>query len=169
MTQLILFSCLVILSSVPCLRASFVTRVRGDANTSALPVVLWHGMGDSCCASYSIGAIKAEIEQQLGVYVHSIATGSTAAADVWSSYFGSVNDQHARAGRRIQRRGLQPGGPVPAGRGAALPAHRTHRSHLGHTGCAAPGRHQRPRLQHRAGQPEWRPAPGLCAADPHRV
>ncbi|KAL6754909.1 palmitoyl protein thioesterase [Haematococcus lacustris] len=52
-------------------------------------------MGDSCCASYSIGAIKAEIEQQLGVYVHSIATGSTAAADVWSSYFGSVNDQVA--------------------------------------------------------------------------
>ncbi|KAJ9505000.1 hypothetical protein QJQ45_013627 [Haematococcus lacustris] len=41
------------------------------------------------------GAIKAEIEQQLGVYVHSIATGSTAAADVWSSYFGSVNDQVA--------------------------------------------------------------------------
>lgn len=35
-------------------------------NKKALPVVMWHGMGDSCCASYSIGKIKNLIEDQLG-------------------------------------------------------------------------------------------------------
>lgn len=65
-------------------------------NTKALPVVLWHGMGDSCCASYSIGAIKSLIEQKLGVFVLSVATGESALADIWSSYFGNVNDQVAK-------------------------------------------------------------------------
>ena len=32
---------------------------------AALPIVLWHGMGDSCCASYSLGAVKKHIEQAL--------------------------------------------------------------------------------------------------------
>ena len=30
-----------------------------------LPVVLWHGMGDSCCASYSLGAVKKQIQDVL--------------------------------------------------------------------------------------------------------
>ncbi|PRW45157.1 Palmitoyl- thioesterase 1 [Chlorella sorokiniana] len=64
-----------------------------------LPVVLWHGMGDYCCADYSIGAVKELIEQELpGVFVHSINTGlgATSVTDILSSYFGSVNDQVAR-------------------------------------------------------------------------
>ena len=28
-----------------------------NGSTSQLPVVLWHGMGDSCCADWSIGAV----------------------------------------------------------------------------------------------------------------
>lgn len=34
-------------------------------NSSSLPVVLWHGMGDSCCATWSIGALQKQIEQSL--------------------------------------------------------------------------------------------------------
>ena len=41
---------------------SFQTSV---AWGSPLPVVLWHGMGDSCCASFSIGAIQGAIEEAL--------------------------------------------------------------------------------------------------------
>ncbi len=41
-------------------------RERGPATTSKLPVVLWHGMGDSCCAPYSIGAVAKVIEARLG-------------------------------------------------------------------------------------------------------
>ncbi|KAI7840948.1 hypothetical protein COHA_005378 [Chlorella ohadii] len=64
-----------------------------------LPVVLWHGMGDSCCADYSIGAVRELIERELpGVFVHSINTGlgGSSVADIFSSYFGSLNDQVAR-------------------------------------------------------------------------
>ncbi len=35
-------------------------------NESSLPVVLWHGMGDSCCASYSIGYVAKLISDSLG-------------------------------------------------------------------------------------------------------
>lgn len=72
-------------------------------NAAPLPVVLWHGMGDSCCASYSMGAIKSLIEDKLpGTYVHSIATGESALGDVWSSYFGNINDQVARVCRELR-------------------------------------------------------------------
>ncbi len=39
---------------------------RGGEETP-LPVVLWHGMGDSCCNNHSIGAIATLIRQQLGM------------------------------------------------------------------------------------------------------
>lgn len=71
-------------------------RERSPAKTSKLPVVLWHGMGDSCCAPYSIGAVAKVIEARLGVFVHSIATGDGEFNDVLSSYLGDVNDQVAR-------------------------------------------------------------------------
>ena len=43
------------------------TPIGGDDvyNSTSLPVVLWHGMGDSCCASWSIGALQMQIEQSL--------------------------------------------------------------------------------------------------------
>jgi hypothetical protein len=30
-----------------------------------LPVVLWHGMGDSCCGNHSIGAVAEKIRHTL--------------------------------------------------------------------------------------------------------
>eukprot|EP00877_Chromochloris_zofingiensis_P005879 jgi/Chrzof1/1544/Cz10g11240.t1 len=65
----------------------------GTARSSLLPVVIWHGMGDSCCSLGSIGAIKKLTEDQLGVFVHSIATGQGEYSDVWSSFFGNLNTQ----------------------------------------------------------------------------
>jgi palmitoyl-protein thioesterase len=59
-------------------------------------VVLWHGLGDSCCASHSIGYVANLISDSLGVYVHSIATGDGTIADVSSTFFGNVNDQVAK-------------------------------------------------------------------------
>lgn len=67
-------------------------RVRDDG-AKALPVVLWHGMGDSCCAAGGMGAVKQAIEDKLGVFVHSIATGDGEYHDIWSSFMGNVNEQ----------------------------------------------------------------------------
>merc|ERR1711936_1527195 len=33
---------------------------------AATPVVMWHGMGDSCCNPLSMGSIKRLIEEQVG-------------------------------------------------------------------------------------------------------
>ncbi|EFJ40725.1 hypothetical protein VOLCADRAFT_84379 [Volvox carteri f. nagariensis] len=63
--------------------------------SGSLPVVLWHGMGDSCCSPFSIGAVAKLIEAKLGVFVHSVNTGSTEFSDVLSGFWGDVNDQVA--------------------------------------------------------------------------
>lgn len=34
-------------------------------NSTSLPVVLWHGMGDSCCATWSVGALQKQIQDAL--------------------------------------------------------------------------------------------------------
>ena len=44
---------------------------------SSTPVVIWHGMGDSCCNPLSMGSIKKLIEQQVkGIYVNSLEIGN---------------------------------------------------------------------------------------------
>ncbi|XP_003492426.1 palmitoyl-protein thioesterase 1 [Bombus impatiens] len=58
------------------------------------PVVLWHGMGDSCCFSFSLGGIKKLIENKIpNIYVYSIRLGNNEIEDVEHSYFGNINEQ----------------------------------------------------------------------------
>ncbi len=64
MTNLNIF--LILLNMVCCLMAS---------NT---PVVIWHGMGDSCCNPLSMGSIQKLIEKNIsGIYVKSLEIGSS--------------------------------------------------------------------------------------------
>jgi palmitoyl-protein thioesterase len=59
-----------------------------------LPVVLWHGMGDSCCNPESMGYIKDVIQQNVsGVYVYSVELGSNVAEDTSMGFFANMNDQ----------------------------------------------------------------------------
>lgn len=56
------------------LREEHAAVRRHDAATDgALPVVLWHGMGDSCCSMGSMGAVKKLIEDRLGEGVYCVA------------------------------------------------------------------------------------------------
>lgn len=65
-------------------------------NSTSLPVVMWHGMGDSCCATWSIGALQKQIQDALpGTFVHSIATGDDVGHDTLGGYFGNLNEQVA--------------------------------------------------------------------------
>lgn len=58
------------------------------------PVVLWHGMGDSCCNPLSLGRIKKVIENELpGVYVKSLEIGKNMMEDVENSFFMNANLQ----------------------------------------------------------------------------
>ncbi len=44
---------------------SLLKGAQSEANRSPLPVVLWHGMGDSCCAPHSIGAVANRIRKAI--------------------------------------------------------------------------------------------------------
>ncbi|EFA78126.1 palmitoyl-protein thioesterase 1 [Heterostelium album PN500] len=58
------------------------------------PTVIWHGMGDTCCYSFSMGAIKKLIEAQIpNIYVKSIEIGDSLEADEFNSFFKPVNEQ----------------------------------------------------------------------------
>jgi len=79
----------ILLILVFCL-AGVQTRPQGNFR----PVVLWHGMGDSCCFPFSMGHIKQVIEKALpGIYVYSIEIGSSIDDDQTNGFFMNVNDQ----------------------------------------------------------------------------
>ncbi|KRX40271.1 Palmitoyl-protein thioesterase 1 [Trichinella murrelli] len=58
------------------------------------PVVMWHGMGDTCCNLGSLGAIIRVLEREIpGIYVLSLRFGNTSTEDIENSYFGNINKQ----------------------------------------------------------------------------
>lgn len=59
-----------------------------------LPVVIWHGMGDSCCNPLSMGRIKSVIEDNVpGIYVRSLQIGDNILTDTTNGFFMNVNKQ----------------------------------------------------------------------------
>ncbi|XP_043573671.1 palmitoyl-protein thioesterase 1 [Chiloscyllium plagiosum] len=63
-------------------------------DTEPVPVVIWHGMGDSCCNPLSMGFIKKLVEKEItGIYVLSLEIGNSIAEDMENSFFMNVNDQ----------------------------------------------------------------------------
>ncbi len=62
--------------------------------TAYKPIVLWHGMGDSCCNPKSLGHLMKVLKDNLpGVYIKSIRTGDTDDKDVRSGYIGNIQNQ----------------------------------------------------------------------------
>lgn len=79
--------CLILLGLIP----SFQCELIEDVNK---PVVLWHGMGDTCCFPFSLGSIKKLIQQQLNnTYVKSLEIGQNIVKDYESGFFIHPNDQ----------------------------------------------------------------------------
>jgi len=63
-------------------------------NAPPLPLVIWHGMGDSCCNPLSMGSIIKMIKDNIpGIYVHSLEIGSNAIVDMFNSFFMNANRQ----------------------------------------------------------------------------
>lgn len=69
----------------------------GRRKNSVLPIVLLHGMGDSCCFPFSMGKmeqlIKEEVHRQTNetVFVYSLRIGGSAVSDVIHSYLYDAN------------------------------------------------------------------------------
>uniref|UniRef100_A0A8C7G7I0 Palmitoyl-protein thioesterase 1 n=1 Tax=Oncorhynchus kisutch TaxID=8019 RepID=A0A8C7G7I0_ONCKI len=67
--------------------------VHGSDNAT-LPLVLWHGMGDSCCNPLSMGSIKKMVEETIpGIDVLSLMIGKTDIQDTENGFFMDVNEQ----------------------------------------------------------------------------
>ncbi|XP_071486972.1 palmitoyl-protein thioesterase 1-like [Diadema antillarum] len=66
--------------------AAFLTICQG-ANNTTLPLVIWHGMGDSCCNPLSMGSIKSLVEKQIpGIYVLSLEIGDNIVDDMANGF-----------------------------------------------------------------------------------
>ncbi|XP_045112679.1 palmitoyl-protein thioesterase 1-like isoform X2 [Portunus trituberculatus] len=64
------------------------------AEDKPTPLVIWHGMGDTCCFFFSMGRIKKMVEERIpGIYVRSLMIGGNIIADEEHGYFGNVNNQ----------------------------------------------------------------------------
>lgn len=65
-----------------------------DAANGTVPLVLWHGMGDSCCNPLSMGSIKKMMEEEIpGIYVLSLMIGKNVVEDTENGFFLDVNTQ----------------------------------------------------------------------------
>ncbi|XP_071755454.1 palmitoyl-protein thioesterase 1 [Centroberyx gerrardi] len=65
-----------------------------ESSNGTVPLVLWHGMGDSCCNPLSMGAIKKMIEEEIpGIYVLSLMIGKNIIEDTENGFFMDVNEQ----------------------------------------------------------------------------
>eukprot|EP00800_Vazella_pourtalesii_P002744 TRINITY_DN12688_c0_g1_i1.p1 TRINITY_DN12688_c0_g1~~TRINITY_DN12688_c0_g1_i1.p1 ORF type:complete len:296 (+),score=-2.17 TRINITY_DN12688_c0_g1_i1:81-968(+) len=59
-----------------------------------VPLVIWHGMGDSCCNPLSIGRLIDLItDVSPGIYVHSLRFGNNIIEDTTNGFFMEVNKQ----------------------------------------------------------------------------
>lgn len=88
-------ACIFIVLISLCANTGHCLREEGDGKSdSPVPIVLWHGMGDSCCFSFSLGKIQEILQNEIpGVYINSIRIGDNVIEDVENSYFGNINEQ----------------------------------------------------------------------------
>jgi len=86
---------LLLLSLLLAIESAFSSKITvSEGAVKPRPVVLWHGMGDTCCYSFSMGAIKDALQQAFpGIYVYSIMIGGSIEMDEVEGFLGNVNDQ----------------------------------------------------------------------------
>ena len=78
----------------PLFAKSSTLHQNNETASKYLPIVLWHGMGDSCCDPRSIGAVTDYIKALVpDIFIYSISTGVNEISDISSSYFGLVDQQ----------------------------------------------------------------------------
>lgn len=70
----------------------FLIIISETQSIRILPVVLWHGMGDTCCFPFSMGAVKDALLKSGIPYVHSIMIGNSIIEDEYHGFFGNMND-----------------------------------------------------------------------------
>lgn len=77
--------------------------VQNHALGSPTPLVIWHGMGDSCCNPFSMGRIMKLIEEQIpGIYILSLKIGDTFTEDTLNGFLMPISEQVEMACSTVQ-------------------------------------------------------------------
>ncbi|XP_022102297.1 palmitoyl-protein thioesterase 1-like [Acanthaster planci] len=67
------------------------------------PLVMWHGMGDSCCNPLSLGRIQTLVEKEVpGIYVRSLEIGNNIIEDTLNGFLMNANKQVEMACQKIR-------------------------------------------------------------------
>ena len=70
----------------------------GHVSQAVLPMVIWHGLGDTCCNPFTTGALKKEFKKNIpGVYVLSLKIGYSFLQETYNGWFMNANDQVKQA------------------------------------------------------------------------
>ncbi|KAK2155923.1 hypothetical protein LSH36_227g06063 [Paralvinella palmiformis] len=93
--------------SIPLLLFTFVSLwcslCTAKGVNGSLPLVIWHGMGDSCCNPLSMGSIKSLIEKHVpGIYVRSLMIGNNIVEDTYNGFLMNANKQIQEVCKKIQ-------------------------------------------------------------------
>lgn len=81
---------------------SILKLSQSPTSTNATPIVIWHGMGDTCCNPLSMGYVKRIFEHHIpGVYVRSLRIGNSFVEDTRNGFFLDVNTQVEMVCRKI--------------------------------------------------------------------
>ncbi|KAJ3225674.1 hypothetical protein HDU78_010581 [Chytriomyces hyalinus] len=81
---------------VACASIPFLSPSVGAVSTGQhRPIVLWHGMGDSCCNPDSMGYISTLLSANLNntVFIHSVRLAATEDDDKQAGFFGIASEQ----------------------------------------------------------------------------
>jgi len=80
----------------------FTLSQASPIDNATTPVVIWHGMGDSCCNPLSMGSIKRMVEKEIpGVYVRSLMIGKNVVEDTENGFLMNVNEQVEQVCRKL--------------------------------------------------------------------
>ncbi|KAJ1988126.1 hypothetical protein H4R33_002563 [Dimargaris cristalligena] len=79
---------------LPALAALLGTATLLTTATPSVPIVVWHGMGDSAYTNRSMLTLKQDLQRLIPrAFVHLIALGTDESSDQSASFFGRVTDQ----------------------------------------------------------------------------
>uniref|UniRef100_H2YIF5 Palmitoyl-protein thioesterase 1 n=1 Tax=Ciona savignyi TaxID=51511 RepID=H2YIF5_CIOSA len=80
----------------------FIT-ILGLGSANPTPLVIWHGMGDSCCNPLSMGSIIRMVEAQIpDIYTLSIKIGETTVEDIMNGFLKPIPEQITMACEQVK-------------------------------------------------------------------
>lgn len=78
-------------------------RLSAAEDAEPTPIVIWHGMGDSCCNPLSMGSIMRMIKRSIpNVYIHSLEIGKGIMSDTLNGFFMPIPQQISLACDKIR-------------------------------------------------------------------